>query len=85
MRLGPAKFNRTDRGIERFDLASDPMERNPIDDPSVTSAGLEVLEAHEEASASLREDLGPARTESDSSPRAIDEDLERSLKALGYL
>ena len=85
VRLGPAKFNRTDRGIERFDLASDPMERNPIDDPSVTSAGLEVLEAHEEASASLREDLGPARTESDSSPRAIDEDLERSLKALGYL
>jgi arylsulfatase A-like enzyme len=85
VRLGTTKLNRTDRGVERFDLTTDPMEKDPIRDRAAAGAALDVLEEHERASESLRTDLGPAETESDSSPRAIDEDLERSLKALGYL
>ena len=40
VRLGTTKLNRTDRGVERFDLTTDPMEKAPIRDRAAAGAAV---------------------------------------------
>ncbi|MDG2303137.1 MAG: sulfatase [Candidatus Binatia bacterium] len=80
------KYHRTKQGHEQFDLAADPFEWKPDRSEDARTTGEKLLAAHEEENARLRKALGPAQN--DDGPRsapAIDERLEKSLEALGYL
>ena len=86
VRTRQTKYHRTARGHERFDLADDPYEWKPDRGDAAQTDGDRLFAAHESEAARLRRELGPPENEGDTKrTQAIDERLQRSLEALGYL
>ncbi|HEY8516448.1 MAG TPA: sulfatase [Candidatus Binatia bacterium] len=84
VRHGRWKFLHADHGHELFDLEADPLETRPLlrREPA-RKEELDLLAAHAAESEQLRARL--AATAGDERRPAISDEVERSLRALGYL
>lgn len=86
VRADTTKFHYTADGHETFDVSSDPNEWKPDRSEEALASGRRLLKAHEVEAARLKAELSPsAAADSPPTVRAIDQRLERSLEALGYL
>jgi len=85
VRRQDTKYYRTTHGHEQFDLASDPHEWKPDRTDAARTEGDRLLAEHEAEAARLRQELGPDDEDPTHHAPAIDQRLEKSLEALGYL
>ncbi len=84
VRYGPWKFRDNKQGGKLTDVASDPGERRPRRLNAEQRRVVDTyLADHEAESAAIREGFGSA--DPDGLPRVISEDVEDSLRALGYI
>ena len=84
VRKGNLKYHQTDKLNEKFDLRADPNEWKPDRSAKAKAEGKLLLDDHEKEAAELRQSLSPGQNAPIPAP-AIDERLEKSLEALGYL
>jgi arylsulfatase A-like enzyme len=83
VRFGPYKYvrSRTRRSLFRID--EDPQEEHPLGKPGKHPLAERMLAEQDEASARIR--AGLIQPDAESEVPAVPEDVERSLRALGYV
>ena len=84
VRYGPYKYERSRTRKSLFRIDEDPHEEHPLGGKTHRRPlGERLLADHDEASARIRAEL--VQPEAESHAPAIPEDVERSLRALGYI
>ncbi len=86
VRLGSAKLTHLDSHTSLVDLAKDPGERKParLADEAIPAELRDALAVHAADNRRIRADLA-SRAAPSGAPPEIDDAVERSLRALGYL
>ncbi len=83
VRYGDFKYERSSTHRSLFRIDRDPHEEHPLGGRSRRPLAERLLADHAEASARIRE--GFLHPDAEAEPPAIPEDVERSLRALGYI